>query len=157
MIDNDTVSSDILAIEAPAQLVWDVLVDFENYHLWNEFCPQVDAKLELGQPVTMQIDLGNSPQVQVEYLTRIDPPHTIIWSMVNRPGDPIHADRIQRITPIDETSCTYVSIDEFGGEAMGPMIEAMGAAVEAGFNLCARGLKQRAETLYAHQKLTAST
>jgi uncharacterized membrane protein len=39
MISEDTISSDEVTIAAPVQLVWDVLVDFENYGLWNKFCP----------------------------------------------------------------------------------------------------------------------
>ena len=63
-------------------------------------------------------------------------------------SDPIHADRAQYVTPIDDTSCRYVSVDEFSGEFAGPMIEQMGALVEKGFNTCAADLKKRAEALY---------
>ena len=69
--------------------------------------------------------------------------------MENKPGDPIHADRRQQVTPIDEGSCRYSSIDEFSGEGVPMMIEMLGAQVESGFNLCAQGLKKRAEALHA--------
>ena len=68
--------------------------------------------------------------------------------MENRPDDPIHADRIQRITAIDESSCRYWSIDEFSGEFAGAMISQLGEQVEKGFNDCAVGLKARAEELH---------
>ena len=72
--------------------------------------------------------------------------------MENKPGDPIHANRAQYITPIDDTTCRYLSIDEFSGEFVGPMIEQMGKQVEKGFNDCALGLKARAEELYRSGK-----
>ncbi len=147
MITDNSVSSEEITIQAPAELVWQVLVDFDNYHLWNDFCPRIEAELELGAAVAMQVDLGSGLQPQTEYITRLEPPRVITWSMENKPGDPIHADRSQYLRPVDEGSCTYLTVDEFGGEAIGPMIEAFGQAMEEGFNRCARGLKARAEAL----------
>ena len=43
----------------------------------------------------MQVDLGMGLQEQVEYITCIEAPRKITWSMANNPGDPIHADRSQ--------------------------------------------------------------
>lgn len=150
MITDNSVSSAEVTINAPAELVWSVLLDFASYSKWNTFCPQITGEARLGAALTMQVDLGNGLQQQVESITRLEPFHTIVWSMENKPGDPIHADRIQRIVPIDDTSCRYWSIDEFSGEAMKPMIEMMGPAVEEGFNRCAQGLKARAEDLFSN-------
>ena len=85
----------------------------------------------------------------MEYITRLEPPRVITWSMENKPEDPIHADRSQYLTPVDANSCTYLTVDEFSGEAIAPMMEAFGQAMEDGFNRCAQGLKARAESLYA--------
>lgn len=149
MITESSVSSEEITINAPAELVWEVLVDFENYGQWNVFCPEVKGVAEIGAALHMQVDLGNGLQAQVEYVTKMEPCHTIVWSMENKPGDPIHADRTQRITAIDAGSCRYWSIDEFSGAAVAPMVEMLGAQVEEGFNRCAAGLKARAEALYS--------
>jgi uncharacterized protein YndB with AHSA1/START domain len=149
MITANSVSSEEIIINAPAQVVWDVILDFVNYGLWNTFCPGMKGEAVVGSPVEMQVDLGNGLQTQIEYVTKVEPIHTIVWSMENKPGDPIHADRAQYITPIDERSCRYWSIDEFSGEFAGAMIEQMGKQVEKGFNDCAAGLKARAEELYS--------
>ena len=148
MITANSVSSEEIVINAPAQVVWDVILDFDNYGLWNTFCPGMKGKPVVGSPLQMMVDMGNGPQLQVEYVTKVEPIHTIVWSMENKPGDPIHADRMQRVTPIDDGSCRYWSVDEFSGEFAGPMIEQMGKLVEKGFNDCALGLKKRAEELY---------
>ena len=149
MITANSVSSEEIVINAPAQLVWDVILDFANYGLWNPFCPGMKGEAVLGSPLEMQVDLGDGLQTQVEYVTKLEPFHTIVWSMENKPGDPIHADRTQRIAAIDETSCRYWSVDEFSGEFAGPMIEQLGKQVEQGFNGCAAGLKARAEELFS--------
>ena len=151
MSDKVVVSSAKVIIEAPAELVWEVLTDFSAYGEWNDFCPSIEAQLVMGSPVKMQVDLGMGLQEQVEYITCIEAPRRITWSMENRPEDPIHADRSQIVEPIDAQRCTYVTYDEFSGEAVDAMVEAMGAAVEKGFNLCAQGVKARSEQLFAQR------
>jgi len=152
MIDESSVSSNKITIHAPAQIVWDVIVDFEHYSLWNRFCPHISGELKLGAALTMQVDLGQGLQEQVERITRLEPGEIIVWSMENKPGDPVHADRIQRIEAADEESCTYVTVDEFSGEFAPTMLEHFGPLIEEGFNRCALGLKARAEALFKLQQ-----
>ncbi|MEM1113775.1 MAG: SRPBCC domain-containing protein [Pseudomonadota bacterium] len=139
------VSSETVIIHATAERVWGILTDFERYGEWNSFCPSIEASLEIGSPVKMQVDLGAGLQEQVEYITEVDAPRRITWSMENRPGDPIHADRVQEVTAVDAGRCTYRTWDEFSGEAVDAMVEALGQQVEDGFNRCAQDLKRFAE------------
>ncbi len=100
MITESSVSSEEIIINArAAQIVWDVVLDFDNYGVWSTFCPSMKGEAVIGSPLEMQVDMGNGPQLQVEYVTKLEPIHTVVWSMENKPGDPIHADRMQRITP----------------------------------------------------------
>lgn len=151
MITDTTVASDEIEIDAPAELVWQVLIDFENYSEWNSFCPQATAKLELGAPINMMVDLGNGLQHQIEYISRIEPNRLIAWSMANKPGDPIQAVRTQTISALSSNRCSYVSIDEFAGSAIKKMIAAMGKPIEQGFNRCAKDLKRYAEQQHNQQ------
>ena len=149
MIDSSAVYSDTVRIHAPAAFVWAILTDFENYEKWNAFCPSIKTRLELGAPVEMMTDLGSGLQPQVEYMSRIEAPNVIAWSMENRPEDPIHACRTQFINAVSDDCCLYVSIDDFGGPGMAGMLAHFGKAVEDGFNRCAYGLKDYAEKQYA--------
>lgn len=149
MITHNTVSSDTFTIYAPVELVWQVLIDFKHYAKWNPFCPSIKAELTLGTPVEMLCDLGQGPYPQTEFMCEIEPNQAIAWRMENKPGDPIHAVRTQRLTKIDAQTCQYISVDEFSGVGMAGMINSLGQAIETGFNRCAIGLKQRAELLHA--------
>lgn len=149
MITENTVSSDEVSIDAPAELVWEILIDFDNYRQWNGFCPSVkNDSLALGSAVDMMVDLGDGPGQQVEYICRVEPNECIAWRMENKPEDPIHAVRSQFIKRVSETSCTYVSLDEFSGPEAAAMMSAFAKPVEAGFNRCAYDLKAHAEKLY---------
>jgi hypothetical protein len=130
------------------ELVWAVLVDFANYNCWNTFCPSCEATLELGAAVTMQVDLGFGLMEQVEFMRRIEPGIAIAWGMQNEPGDPIHALRTQYLSQLNEQRCSYLSVDEFSGEATAQMMELMAKPVERGFNQCAYDLKAHCEKRY---------
>jgi Polyketide cyclase / dehydrase and lipid transport len=152
MFIEDVVSSDEVVIEAPAEFVWNVLIDFDNYGAWNEFCPSARATLEIGSPIVMKVNLGGNLVDQTEYICRIDPGEAIAWGMENKPGDPITAVRTQHVKTLTPTRCSYISIDEFGGPGMRDMLATFGQLVEDGFNLCGRCLKQYCEGEYARQK-----
>jgi len=147
MITKDKVLSDEVHINAPVELVWKILVDFENYAKWNKFCPQAIAKLEVGSPITMRLDFGNGLQDWEENICHIEPNKSIAWRMENKPEDPVHAVRTQTLTRLSDSSCSYLSVDEFAGPGVPEVIAEMGRSVEDGFNLCAKGLKQYAEEL----------
>ncbi|WP_187276424.1 SRPBCC domain-containing protein [Parahaliea maris] len=156
MIEGLTVSSDVVEIEAPAALVWDVLVDFANYGKWNTFCPVAEAELVLDTPIRMQVDLGFGLQEQVEYICLIEPGYRVAWRMENRPEDPIHAVRTQTIEPLGKNCCSYVSVDEFGGPGAEEMMGALGKPVETGFNRCAYDLKAYCEKRFAAMRMRCS-
>ena len=149
MITETAVYSDTVIIEAPVEFVWEILLDFDNYEKWNSFCPVViNDSLELGSPVDMMVDLGEGPSRQVEYISHVETHKCIAWAMENKPEDPIHAVRSQRLETLSPVQCSYVSIDEFDGPERAAMMEHFASAVEAGFNRCAYDLKDHAEALY---------
>ena len=65
MISENSVASEEIVINAPAEIVWDVLMDFANYELWNSFCPKMKGEPVVGSALEMQVDLGNGLQEQV--------------------------------------------------------------------------------------------
>ncbi|MFK8048386.1 MAG: SRPBCC domain-containing protein [Halioglobus sp.] len=146
MITENAVYSDEVTIHAPVELVWEILLDFESYSEWNTFCPQAaNDSLELGTPIEMMVNLGQGLARQVEYISCVKPLECIAWAMENKPGDPVHAERSQRLKRIDDESCSYISLDEFSGPEAPAMMEHFAGIVEDGFNRCAQDLKKYAE------------
>ena len=62
MITENSVASEEIVINAPAEIVWGVLMDFANYELWNSFCPRMKGEPVVGSALEMQVDLGNGLQ-----------------------------------------------------------------------------------------------
>ena len=147
MITENAVWSDEFIIDAPVELVWKILTDFENYEKWNKFCPSIKTELKLGATVDMMVDLGNGLQPQIEIMCLIEENKAIAWEMTMDSKDVLYACRTQTLKKISETQCSYITVDDFAGELTAAVIESQGENVERGFNLCGSGLKAYAESL----------
>ena len=54
--DPDAVTiSNTVEINAPARIVWAVLLDMPRYNEWNPFCIRAVSTLEMGAPVEMTL------------------------------------------------------------------------------------------------------
>ncbi len=151
MITETAVYSDEVIIDAPVELVWQILLDFENYEKWNPFCPRaINESLALGSPIDMMVDLGNGLTRQVEYIAEVTAYECIAWATANKPEDPVHAVRSQRLKRLADDRCMYVTVDDFDGPGRAAMMAQFAKPVETGFNRCAYGLKEYAEALYSN-------
>ena len=139
------VASDPVEIDAPAERVWNILVDFERYGEWNPFTTRVDATLEIGAPVMLHVRLGPLQRKQPERIETVEPPHLLTWGTTM--GHPVllSALREQRLEALSETRCRYRTTDATSG-LLTPFVAALfGRLIRQGFNDMAAALKARAE------------
>ena len=122
-------ASDPVEIEAPAERVWDILVDFERYREWNPFTT-----------------LGWLRRKQPERIETVEPPLLLAWGTTM--GHPLllSALREQRVEALSETRCRYSTTDATTG-LLTPLVALLfGRLIRQGFNDLAAALKTRAET-----------
>lgn len=139
-------ASDPVEIEAPAERVWDILVDFERYGEWNPFTTRVEASLEIGAPVMLHVRLGWLKRKQPERIETVERPHLLAWGTTM--GHPVllSALREQRVEALGETRCRYSTTDRTSG-LLTPLVALLfGRLIRQGFNDLAAALKTRAET-----------
>lgn len=145
------VTSHTVEINAPARVVWEVLIDLDNYHQWNSFCPHIQCGLQIGDEVHMQVrnpDTGETVAV-FEYLVACDPERLLSWEQRPVPENMDAARRDQYITTIDADRCTYFTTDIFLGLNQDTIMREHGAWVKIAFDQVALDLKHRAEALHA--------
>jgi uncharacterized protein YndB with AHSA1/START domain len=136
-------------IDAPASLVWRVLLDLSRYAEWNEFNPRIESTLALGAAVVM--DARNPLTGEVvevtEYLAARVPERLLAWEQPAAPGSADSARRDQFLEPLDSSRCVFFHTDRFFGPGAAETLRVHGAWVKAGFDLMALDLKARAEGL----------
>lgn len=141
-----TVYSDKVEINAPQEVVWEILVDLNRYGEWNPFTYRVDTRLLPGEPVELYVRMPKrGDRVQREQVRTVDRPVTLAWGMKLGFEFLLNALREQRLVKIDENRCTYQTWDSFSGLLTPLVVKLFEEDVQNGFNNVAYALKARAE------------
>ncbi|RJF92551.1 SRPBCC domain-containing protein [Noviherbaspirillum saxi] len=149
------VTSVKVEINAPASLVWDVLMDLASYPQWNPYTVRVESSLQLGEPVNLYLPDPTRPGEHlhvVETLVAFEPHALLSWEMRPTAQSKDAARRDQYIEAMGEDHCVYYTTDIFLGLNADATMKNFGAWVKQGFDAVALGVKQRAELLYAAQR-----
>ena len=68
-----------LSIDAPAQRVWDLLVDAPGYKTWNPSMVSIDGPIEPGRSIKL-VSAVNPGRTFALNITAMDPPHRLVWT-----------------------------------------------------------------------------
>ena len=146
-----------VTIDAPLDVVWQVMLDTASYGEWNPFVYDVEcpSPAKVGDPIRLHVRWANGRTTSSpERITAVEPPHdqggvrTALLSYEYE-GLPdklglVHSVRHQRLTQAPGGPTTYDTVQELTG----PMVRFAGPArITDGFERHAAGLKQRAESL----------
>lgn len=146
------VRSDLVTINAPASIVWDILIDMDKYPEWNPFCVECNSTLEMGAPVEMKlksyVDGGVEFFDNTEFVCAYEPEKLVSWELPHYDAWPYPARRDQIIEKIDDETCSYVSVDAFLGPNGIHVMRFAGPWVKKAFDDTAIALKARAEAMH---------
>lgn len=146
-----------ISIDAPLDLIWEVMLDTAAYGEWNRFvyaveCPSPATE---GDPITLHVRWSNGRTTRSpERITVIEPPHDadggraalMAYAYAGLPDKLglVHSVRHQRLTQAPGGPTTYDTVQELTG----PMVRFAGPArITDGFRRHAESLKARAEAL----------
>ena len=145
------IASVVVEIEAPQELVWDVLVDYARYPEWNPYTVRVDTTLSVGADVVLHLPDPANPGATfttTEVMRVIEAPHHLQYDTADHlPG--IFAVRDQWVTDLGGGRSSYRTTDVFSGEHAQAVYDLQGQWVKDGFDAVAHALKTRAERLRA--------
>lgn len=147
--------SEIVEINAPARIVWQILTDMPRYNEWNPFCIRAVSTLEMGAPVEMTLWSYAVPGTlapNCEYVCAKDEEEMLSWELGHSDFWPYPARRDQVIEKTGENSCRYISTDAFLGQNGIHVFRFAGPWVKRAFDDSARALKLRAETMFAAEQ-----
>lgn len=158
-----------VAISAPKQKVWDVLLDFPSYSEWNPYirtqeliseedkkpllsqiaAPGRRIRLRLNTPPTMD-DVHKKASTVEEILTHVDSDtFRFAWRFATPARWLITAERWQVLRDSDDgpggQTTVYETWEFFGGLLAYLIRFFMGAKLQAAFDAMSRALKERAE------------
>lgn len=139
-----TIYSQHFDIDAPIDVVWDCLLDFEQYPEWNPFTVAVIGKKDIGAILDLQVNLtGKRIQISQETLQELAKPTQIAWGMHMLHPVLLKARRDQFLTVIDDNQCRYHTYDALSG-LLSPLVNLLyGKAMQEGFDKVGAALQKR--------------
>ncbi len=143
----ETIVRSEIEIDAPADLVFQILTDLPGYTRWNPFTPRAVSTLEIGAPIDMRVRLMPFyTRGQREFVSELSPlRRRVAWGMHMGKADWGRGHRTQEIMRLDERRCRYVCEDNIGGRLRPLIISLFGGAMQRGFDDVAHALKKEAE------------
>lgn len=151
VLNDTTIVSDTVEIDAPQDFVWSIVVDYPSYPEWNPYTFRVDTVLELGADVVLHLPDPAKPGESFttkEHMRVIEAPHHLQYDTGDSfPG--MLAIRDQWVEDLGDGRCSYKTTDVFTGDLAKVVYEMQAQWVTAGFNATAYALKARAEQLWA--------
>ncbi|MGW4365235.1 SRPBCC family protein [Nocardia takedensis] len=135
-------------IDAPAEVVWQVLTDLPSYGEWNPFVPRCESTLVPGDPIDMHVALvGSTPRRQREWMRSNIPGRELSYSMKPVPLGALHSLRSHTLTAVSDTRTRYESHFQLDGWLHPVVATALGRHLRRGFDGMTAGVQRRAEAL----------
>jgi hypothetical protein len=138
-----------VGIQAPAEVIWEVIADLDAWHAWNPLYPKASGQIRIGGVLELTLALpGQSPQQIRPTVLEWVPNEQLHWRLTML-GGLVKTTRFFEIESLAEASCIVSNGELFAG-LMGPSIaKRMGRAVYRAFVDMDEALKTRAEALWA--------
>eukprot|EP01041_Mallomonas_annulata_P033860 gene33860-56536_t len=136
---------DRIGIQAPAEVIWDILFDLDRWQKWNPTYPSASGQIRLGEVLSVTLALPGQPTQSIKPKVLEWVPNAQLHWELKMMGGLIRTLRYVEIETLANQSCVVDNGEIFGG-LMGPSLgKRMGRTVQRGFRAMNEALKARAE------------
>ena len=133
-------------IAAPAERVWEVLVDFSAFPAWNPFITQAEGRLEVGGGLTLRMQpVGGSAVTLRPTVVEVVDGQRLRWQ--GRLGVPrlFDADHLFTVEPQGAAGSRLVQQEQFSGLLVPFLQRSLDRGTLPAFHAMNTALKDRAE------------
>lgn len=136
-------------IDATRAEVWDVLMDLENYPLWNPFTIAMESTLQVGDAMNMRVKMSELIIIdQTEHIRVLDHVnYKACWGINTNLPNINTGERCQWLEELPNGGTRYITEDLIEGTQTPTVISLFGDSLTTGFDGVASGLKTRVESL----------
>lgn len=139
-----------IIIQAPVSTVWNILVDLDQYAVWNPFIVKSEGVLQVGNTLknTMQPE-GKAPMVFKPKVLQVEENKAFRWiGRLLMPGL-FDGEHYFKLESIDEDSTRLIHGENFKGILVSLIWKQIGESTKQGFIAMNEALKARAEKVTA--------
>jgi hypothetical protein len=141
-----------IGIQAPAEVIWEVISDLESWEQWNKLYPKASGQIRIGGTLDITLALPGQPPQQIKPTVLEWVPNEQLHWRLTMLGGFVKTTRFFEIESLAEAS-SIVSNGELFAGMMGPSVaKRMGRSIYRGFMEMNEALKARAEALWQARK-----
>lgn len=131
-------------IDAPAEVVWQILVDFAAYGDWNPFTSRVKGEPALGEVVRLHVRMGDRNITRKHVISAISDGQ-LSWTIRTRKPWMLRGERHQRVEALGPDRCRYTNDEGVFGLTSWPVALLFKRQIHEGLEAVGVALKSRAE------------
>lgn len=134
-----------IEIDAPPELVWDFVADFEGWPDWNPLYVETSGRAEPGERIRFVVQLeGLKPQKAQARMVTIRSPELLEYRTANL-GGLVKAFRFVEVEELTPTRCAVINGEILGGPLGSFVHRTVGTKVGKGLEAMNRALRRIAE------------
>ena len=132
-------------IAASPRVVWDVLVDFENYSQWNEWLPELSGEAVEGGSATAKVRLNGKLRRVRHRVLQVDAPTTLCWRDAGATTWFVWARRCRFLSEQADGTTVLREQLTLNGTFLKSAVRRYGESLQHGLEAEAESLRRRAE------------
>ncbi|WP_184716281.1 SRPBCC domain-containing protein [Caulobacter sp.] len=145
-----------IGVQAPAEIVWEIVSDFETWHQWNPLYKKAEGQLKIGTALSLEQHLpGETPIVIAPIVQDWVPYEQLHWRS-KRLGGFVTAIRYLEIENMGPTSSTFSNGELFMGLLLRFVSRDDRRKLKAAFTQMGEAVRDRAEALWIERQSTPS-
>ncbi|HVI34531.1 SRPBCC domain-containing protein [Phenylobacterium sp.] len=137
-----------IGVQAPAEVIWDVLYDLERWHEWNPLYPRAVGQIRLGETLDMTLALPGQAERQIQPVVLEWVPNEQLHWRLTLMGGLMKSIRFIEIDALSEAGCIVNNGELFQGLLAKSALRQVGRSVHRGFGQMNEALKARAEAAW---------
>lgn len=135
-----------ITINASAETVWNILMNFEAYPGWNPFVKQLAGTPQVGNKLDVVIEPPNQkPSRFAPKVMQCNEHQYFSWKGTFIAPWIMTGEHIFEIKPLAHNQVKFLHYENFGGALAGLILKKIGKATKAGFEAMNQALKSKAE------------
>ncbi len=140
-----------IGVQAPAEVVWEVLFDLPSWGAWNPTHPEVRGKIALEAKLEVTEALPGRPPTRLNAVVQDwEPNNQILWRVAR--GPLASSVRYLEIEALSATGCIFANGELFSGALCEVQAKQRRRPTFQGFKALGEALKDRAETAWRERQ-----
>ena len=142
-----------IGIQAPAEVIWQVVHDLAAWESWNPTYPRAEGTIRIGGALTLTVALPGQPPMEIAPVVLDWVPNEQLHWKLRMAGGLVKTVRYIEIEAVSATGCIVSNGEYIGGVLGGAAVRRIGRSAYRGFLAMNEALKTRAEDLWQAQQV----